>query len=144
MPSPDLGPGYVGRHLRLSFHDVHLPAPDQVVASPDHIRELLRFVAAWDRRDPLLIHCRAGIGRSTATAYVTACFTNPEADEHDLALALRRAALLARPNETLVGLADREMGRGGRMSAAIASTRRDLPWVDVDEGEPFRIPLAHA
>jgi hypothetical protein len=28
------------------------------------------------------------------------------------------------------------------MSAAIAATGRGLAWIEVDEGEPFRLPLA--
>jgi hypothetical protein len=41
------------------------------------------------------------------------------------------------PNEALVTLADVEMGRSGRMRAAIAKTGRNLPWIEIDEGEPF-------
>jgi predicted protein tyrosine phosphatase len=63
---PELGSAYVDRHLRLAFHDVHDPEPGMVVPSVEHVRELLRFVAAWDRARPILIHCRAGIGRSAA------------------------------------------------------------------------------
>lgn len=139
---PELGSAYVDRHLRLAFHDVHDPEPGMVVPSVEHVRELLRFVAAWDRARPILIHCRAGIGRSTAAAYVVACNASPGADELEIAAALRRAAPLARPNQRLVDLADHATGRNGRMSAAIAATGRGLAWIEVDEGEPFRLPLA--
>jgi predicted protein tyrosine phosphatase len=138
---PELGSAYADRHLRLSFHDVHEAAPNATAPSATHIRELLHFVRGWERRAPLLIHCRAGIGRSTATAYVAACFLSPSASEHDIAVVLRRASPLARPNETLVRVADREMRRNGRMSEAIASTGRGRPWIEVDEGEPFEVPL---
>jgi predicted protein tyrosine phosphatase len=67
---------------------------------------------------------------------------NPHVNEHELAVELRRAAPLARPNEALVALADAALGRQGRMSAGIATTGRDLPWPDVDEGVPFGLPLA--
>jgi predicted protein tyrosine phosphatase len=139
---PDLGPKYLGRHLRLQFHDVHGPAESQVTPTAAQVTRLLGFIAAWDRRDPMLIHCRAGIGRSTAAAFIAACFCNPHAEEHRIAVALRQASPLARPNETLVALADNAMGRRGRMSEAIASTGRNLPWIDVAEGEPFRMPSA--
>ena len=94
----------------------------------------LAFLTAWDRRDPIIIHCRAGIGRSTATAFIAACLKNPHTDDREIAVELRRASPLARPNETLIRLADGEMRRDGRMREAIAETGHDLPWIDVDEG----------
>ena len=75
---PKLGAAYVGRHLRLEFHDIHFPTQDHVLPSAAHIDRLLRFLDRWDPQDSLLIHCRAGIGRSTATAYIAACYHNPE------------------------------------------------------------------
>ena len=136
---PELGHHYVGLHLRLAFHDVHAPAEGHVLPSAKHIGDLLRFLIAWDGSDSLLIHCRAGIGRSTAAAFIAACYANPHTDEHHIAAALRRASPLARPNESFIKLADSEMGRSGRMSDAIALTGRGLPWIDVEEGEPFQM-----
>jgi len=140
-PFPDLGDQYRGRHLRLQVHDICNAAEDLVAPGASHVRALLGFLGGWTREQPLLIHCRAGISRSTATAFIAACFVNPGADEYAIATALRRAAPLARPNATLVALADAEMGRGGRMTAAIFSTGRDLLWPGVEEGEPFHLVI---
>ncbi len=134
---PDLGDAFDGRHLRLRFHDLHEPAEGHVMPGPEHMRELLKFLGSWRPPDPLLVHCRAGIGRSTATAFIAACLANPDVAESRIAGALHRAAPLARPNVTWTGLADEAMGRAGRMTAAIEDMRRGLPWIDVDEGEPF-------
>ena len=142
-PFPELGASYADRHLRLEFHDITLPHPNYIMPQAQHVTELLGFFSAWDRKEALLIHCYAGISRSTAAAYIAACLANPHAHEHDLAVALRRAAPLARPNEALVALADAALGRKGRMSAGIATTGRDLPWPEVDEGVPFGLPLAN-
>ena len=139
---PDLGEPYRDRHLRIAAHDICLPQRGLVVPEATHVRELLRFLATWDRSQLLLIHCQAGISRSTATAYIAACFAHPEQDEYQIALALRRAAPLSRPNSTIVALADREMGRGGRMLAAIEQTGADLEWPEVEEGEAFTLSLA--
>ena len=136
---PETGPAYFGHHLRLHFHDVHTPTEGQVVPTAKHVDELLAFVTSWSRHAPILIHCRAGIGRSTAVAFIVACLHNPHADEWAIADALRRASPLARPNETLIKLADAAMRRNGRMSEAIAETGRDLPWIEVDEGVPFEM-----
>jgi predicted protein tyrosine phosphatase len=136
---PETGPAYFGRHLRLCLHDIHIPTDGQVVPTAKHIEELLAFLSLWSRQAPILIHCRAGIGRSTATAFITACLHNPHADELVIAGALRSASPLARPNETLIKLADAAMGRSGRMSRAIEETGRNLPWIEIDEGVPFEM-----
>jgi predicted protein tyrosine phosphatase len=136
---PELGPAYSGRHLRLKFHDVNTPAPDLTLPSAQHIAELVAFLEGWDGVECLLIHCRAGISRSTATAFVAACHRNPHASEREIASELRRVAPHARPNETVVKLADDLMVRSGRMSAAIAETGRGLGWLDLLEAEPFEL-----
>jgi len=137
--TPDVGPNYVGRHLRLSFHDIHQPSAGVVPPSSEHVDELLAFIRGWNRAAPLLIHCRAGIGRSTATAFIAACLHWPEMDEREIAAELRRVAPSSRPNEVLVRLADRAMQRQGRMSRAITEIGRGLPDLTVSEGTPFEL-----
>jgi predicted protein tyrosine phosphatase len=144
---PETGPAYFNRHLRLCFNDIHVTTEGQVMPTAKHIDGLLAFISLWSRKTPILIHCRAGIGKSTAVAFITACLHNPHADELEIAGALRRASPLARPYETLIQLADAAMDRNGMMSKAIAETGRDLSWADVieqlenyDEGVPFEMP----
>ena len=137
---PDLGATYVGRHLSLEFHDIHLPTLDRVMPAATHIDRLLRFLNRWDPKDPLLIHCRAGIGRSTAAAFIAACYHNPKTDEQQIAGDLRQASPIARPNKTLIRIADNAMTRKGRMLGAMENALRDVTWVDAAEGEPFQIP----
>ncbi|HYN07373.1 MAG TPA: hypothetical protein VES67_08290 [Vicinamibacterales bacterium] len=137
---PDLGPAYDGRHLRLRFHDVHEAADNEIAPAAEHVESLLAFLGGTQPGEHLLIHCRAGISRSTAAAFIAACFLNPDVPELDLAVALRRAAPLARPNQVLVALADAAMARDGRMSAAITATGRNLPWTGANEGDVFEMP----
>jgi len=144
---PETGPAYAGKHLRLRLHDANVAVLGDVIPESEHVAELLTFVGQWDRGAPILIHCRAGIGRSTAAAFITACVHNPYADEHAIAVALRRASPLARPNETLVKLADAALSRRGRMCRAIAETGRGQSWREVElalrsegEGRPFEMP----
>ena len=138
---PELGPQYRDRHLRLSFHDAHDSSSGEVRPSAEHIERFLSFLAGWEPGTSLLIHCRAGIGRSTAAAYIATCWRHPGASERRIAELLREVAPLARPNETLIRLADTALNRGGRMSAAISETGRGLPWIEVDEGIPFELSL---
>jgi len=137
---PELGPTYVGRHLCLEFHDIHLPTLDRVMPAATHVDRLLRFLKRWDPKDPLLIHCRAGIGRSTAAAFIAACYHNANIDEQRIAAELRKACPIARPNKTLIRIADNAMNREGRMLAAMENALRDAAWVDVSEAPPFQIP----
>jgi predicted protein tyrosine phosphatase len=136
---PDLGPAYQGRHLRLSLHDIHQDDADHVAPAASHVDQLLSFLALWRRSAPLLIHCRAGIGRSTATAFIAACLHLPHRCERDMAESLRRISPLARPNERLVQLADAAMCRNGRMADAIIQTGRNLAFDHFDENLPFEL-----
>ena len=137
---PDFGPAYERRHLRLRLHDVHLPNADEIGPTSTHVEQLLTFFRLWQRSAPLLIHCRAGFGRSTAAAFVALCFFSPEVDELALAKAFRAVAPHARPNEWLVRVADAAMKRRGRMHAAIVDTGRGLTWPAIAEGVPFELP----
>jgi predicted protein tyrosine phosphatase len=136
---PELGATYSEKHLRLEFHDIHFPVFTYVMPGPAHVDRLLTFMNRGNPEESLLIHCRAGIGRSTATAYIAACFRNPRADEREIAAALRRAAPFARPNEALIRAADDALGRNGRMLAAITESGRNLPPLSLMEGEVFQI-----
>src|SRR5688572_30202306 len=77
------------RHLTLEFDDITFPFEGARMPEAEHIERLLTFVAAWDRGAPLVIHCRAGISRSTAAAFITACALAPTRDEAEIASELR-------------------------------------------------------
>jgi predicted protein tyrosine phosphatase len=85
-----------------------------------------------------VIHCYAGISRSTAALYIAACALQPERDEGALASDLRRASPSATPNRLLVEIADGLLGREGRMIAAIAGIGRGA---EAYEGTPFHLAL---
>lgn len=107
-------------HLRLAFHDVSTPQDGYEHPTEDHVAQILAFTTkSWTREAPLLIHCFAGISRSTAAAFMTACALNPDVDEMVIARALRAASETATPNRLMVGYADDLLGRDGRMEEAI-------------------------
>jgi predicted protein tyrosine phosphatase len=105
----------------------------------EHVARVLDFVRRWPQETPLVIHCYAGISRSTAAAYIAACALAPERDEDAIADALRAASPSATPNPLFVAIADRMLGRDGRMVAAIARIGRGA---DAFEGTPFCLTLA--
>jgi predicted protein tyrosine phosphatase len=125
-------------HLILGMDDITGPLEGYIAPADEHVARLLDFVRGWDRAAPLVIHCYAGISRSTAGAYVAACALNPHRDEATIARTLRRASPTATPNFRIVALADRALGRGGRMTTAIEEIGRG---VMAFEGDPFRLDL---
>ena len=129
------------RHLRLSMNDISEPQDGLVVPTEDHVADLIRFALDWDQQAPLLIHCWAGISRSTAGAFISLCALNPDSDEHALARALRRASPTAYPNRRLVALADAVLERGGRMTAAVERIGRGQL---AEEARVFSLPARHA
>jgi predicted protein tyrosine phosphatase len=126
------------RHLNIAMSDIVEAMDGQVLPDETHIEALIAFVKTWDRREPMLIHCYAGISRSTASAFIAACMLSPHRDELEIAQALRAASPTATPNARFVALADERLGRGGRMSAAIAAIGRGT---DAFEGVPFALEL---
>jgi predicted protein tyrosine phosphatase len=125
-------------HLWLQMHDIAAPVDGHIQPGETHVENLLRFVRRWDRGAPLVVHCYAGISRSTAGAFVTACALNPQRNEAAIAQALRDASPTASPNSLLVSIADQVLGRNGRMIAAIESIGRG---VFAEEAEPFHLAL---
>lgn len=125
-------------YLRLRLHDISSPLDGYIMPEEEHVADLLQFVRRWDRRAPLVVHCYAGISRSTASAFASVCALNPHRDEKGIALALRRASPTATPNIRIVSLADRLLGRDGRMVAAIEMIGRGAM---ATEATPFRLEL---
>ncbi len=108
------------RHLRLSCDDIIEPIPGFSPPDHAHVEELIDFARGWDRAAPMLIHCLAGVSRSTAAA-LTVCAVHAEGREADLARRLRAAAPHAHPNRRIIALADELLGRQGRLVAAVES-----------------------
>src|SRR5262249_58155233 len=102
-------------HVGLAMKDIGEPEPGLVLPCESHVLDLIRFALAWDRKAPLLIHCWAGISRSTAAAFITLCTLNPNASELQVARTLRNASPTAYPNRLLVALADEALSRNDRM-----------------------------
>ncbi|MBV8978690.1 MAG: hypothetical protein JO261_11775 [Alphaproteobacteria bacterium] len=127
----------VERHLRLSVHDISDPAGDQAPARRDAER-LIEFGRGWDARAPMLIHCWAGVSRSTAAAYAILCDKLGPGREHDIAQRLRARAPHAQPNRLLVRHADDVLCRGGAMVRAVEAIGMGTP---VTQGVPVAIPL---
>lgn len=127
-----------GQHLFLGMSDIVAAMDGHVVPADAHVRELIGFMRRWDRAKPVVIHCWAGISRSTAGAFISVCALRPDRDEAEIAARLRAVSPSATPNARLVALADDILGRKGRMRSAIEQIGRGE---DAFEGKPFRLDL---
>ncbi len=125
--------------LDLRFNDIAEPRARLTPPAEADVAAMLAFAASWDGARPLLIHCWAGVSRSTAAAYVIACARSKPGQETGWAERLRAAAPTATPNPLIVSLADRLLMRDGAMSRAIAAIGRgaETAW-----GEAFELDLS--
>ena len=125
-------------HLQLTFHDIAEPLDGFTAPSRENVGTILDFLATWRPPGALLIHCWAGISRSTAAAFTAMCALNPEHDEAEIARTLRRMAPTASPNRLMVRHADDLLSRRGRMIAAVDAIGRGA---HAYEGSVFSWPV---
>ena len=125
-------------HLILAVDDIVDAEEGATVPAQDHVVRLIDFARAWDRSSPMVVHCFAGISRSTAAAFTAACALNPQRDEADIARAIRAASPTASPNKRIVAIADEILERNGRMIRAVDALGRGE---EAMEGHPFRLEL---
>ena len=126
------------RHLRGGVNDIDSHIDFLTAPNEAHVQELIDFLGEWDLREPLLVHCWAGISRSTAAAFITLCLHNPELEEMALAAFVREKIAHAKPNKLMVEIADDLMRRRGRMVEAVDAMG---PALDTYEGCLVELPI---
>ncbi len=131
-PHPDYA--NINNHLKLTFNDINIATPGLITPGAKDAKRLITFVESWDQKQPMLIHCWAGISRSTASAFAALCILRPNEDEFKIAEELRAASPSATPNRLITAEVDQLLGRNGRMLKAVESIGRGA---DAYEGAPF-------
>lgn len=121
-------------HLRLSVHDITRRARGMVAPDEALVNRLLAFARGWDQGAPMIVHCLAGVSRSTASALAIACDRNPDVPEVEIARTLRRVAPHAYPNSRIIALADAALDRRGRLVAAVEA-------MGVEDMGAYRVPF---
>lgn len=129
LPSPTSFGAY-GEHQRLElrFHDVIEETPDQIAPSGRDVQRILAF--GRDLVDEpggvgrLLVHCHAGVSRSTAALVMIMAQAAPHrpADEAMDAVAAVRGK--AWPNLRMIEIADELLDRRGELVAAVRRRHR--------------------
>lgn len=111
--------------LTLRFHDIITPQDGRVHPSEEHVAGILDFGAklresALKRQEGhLLVHCHMGVSRSTAA--MLSLMAQVHADESEDALFARLRAIRpqAWPNSVMIGFADAQLQRSGRLTEAL-------------------------
>lgn len=122
-PVPEAFGGF-GEHekLELRFHDViedveRLNGPREA-----HVGQLLRFGRSLIAEPPahahLLVHCHAGVSRSTASMTLILAEALPERPASEILDEVLRIRDKAWPNLHIVEMGDAMLGRGGTLVAA--------------------------
>jgi predicted protein tyrosine phosphatase len=128
----------VANHLVVGIHDICEPMEGMVCPADEHVNEFLDFLRRWEQRTPIVVHCYAGISRSTAAAFSAFCALRPDVDEAEIATRLRLRSPQATPNARFVAVADEILSRGGRMVRAVEAIGRGA---DAFEGAVFSLRL---
>ena len=123
-PEPRAFAAYDPHHrLTLRFHDIIGPWPGWAAPEPAHVEALIAFGAELDSAGEavkhLLVHCHAGISRSTAALATLLARHTPLGDEPAIFERIRAIRSIAWPNSRMIGFADDLLGREGRLSAAL-------------------------
>ena len=109
----------------LRFHDIITPQEGRVHPTQAHVAEILVFGAklresALKRKEGhLLVHCHMGISRSTAAMLSLMAQVNPDEGEDALFARLRTIRPQAWPNSLMIGFADAQLKRNGKLSAEL-------------------------
>lgn len=116
------------RRQTLRFDDVMSRSAGAQAPEDDHLGALLAFGQAIEQAGDathLLIHCHAGVSRSTAAAAILMAQHNA-GREADAFLALLELRAQAWPNTRMVQIADRLMARNGALIEGLVAYRRAL------------------
>ncbi|MEP0518965.1 MAG: tyrosine phosphatase family protein [Hyphomicrobiales bacterium] len=137
VPRPELV--QANNHLFLGFNDIVEPTEGLLPPGEVHVQEFMTFIEGWNQEAPMIVHCWAGVSRSTAGAMIATCMLRPDLDEELIANTIRNRSPEATPNIRLVSFADALLNRNGRMVKAVEKIGRG---VDCYEGSVFHLRIS--
>ena len=110
--------------LVLRFDDISVPMDDFIEPQEDHIERALAF-ADTIGEGSLLIHCHAGISRSSAIALAIIAKRLGPGKEKEAVKVLEKINPHARPNKSMVWFTDEILDRDMKLY----KTARDIVWL---------------
>jgi predicted protein tyrosine phosphatase len=128
-PVPEIF-GTFGEHekLELRFHDVIEDRPGTVPPKSFHIEQLLEFGCALGREPAadahLLVHCHAGVSRSSASMALLIAQAMPDRSGHAIFSDILQIRPQIWPNLRIVEMGDTALGRNGDLIDAAKGVYR--------------------
>ncbi len=115
------------RRTVFRFHDISEARPGLTAPAEGDIAAILELGSAVLAETPrhLLIHCHAGVSRSTATAAILMAQANPSREE-EVFIELARTRPRSWPNGLMIEIADTLLGRRGALLAALNLHQRSI------------------
>lgn len=126
------------RHLSLNFNDIDAPRPGLVPMGQSQMETLITFFRNWDQSAPMVIHCFAGVSRSTAASMIGLATLDPSRPAQEIAAELRFRSPSATPNKRMLGLADDMLQRDTSLLKAGEAIGRGA---DCFQGNVFAMPI---
>lgn len=118
--------------LVLHFSDVNAPNASRTPPMKVHVEQVLAFTKNLTDADKLIVHCHAGVSRSTAMMIAILC---QHGDTPEQAIARVQAVRPQLWPNTLVTLyADEVLGMGGALMQAVAA------WLEKEKGTLMFMP----
>ena len=113
-------------HLTLRFHDAIEPGEELRLPTRDDVEAILNFGRTLNSEGGsdiphLLVHCHAGVSRSTAAVAILMAQADPHLNEHEVFVRLLMLRPKAWPNSLIVSFADELLERQGRLSEALCA-----------------------
>ena len=106
--------------LQLRFHDAIDVKPGEILVQIDHVRQVLAFGRDLpETHGHLLVHCHAGISRSSAFTILLVAQALPDVPAADIVAEIVRVRDRAWPNLRIIELGDELLGRKGTLVAAV-------------------------
>jgi predicted protein tyrosine phosphatase len=114
------------RRLALRFHDIIEPLPGRIAPARDDVVRLLAFGHELGDVEAchLLVHCHAGVSRSTAATALILAQAHPDRPAHEVLDAVSRIRPRAWPNLRILEFGDELLGRGGEIVEAAGAVYR--------------------
>jgi predicted protein tyrosine phosphatase len=126
-PDPPAFSAFAPHHrLALRFHDIIETLPDRLAPARADVERLLAFghELSDTSGNHLLIHCHAGVSRSTASAALILAQARPDRAARDALEAVAQLRPRAWPNLRILEFGDELLSRNGEIVAAAAAIYR--------------------
>ena len=115
------------KQLILRFDDINQPMDDYVIPQMSHIKRALEFADKIEDGS-LLIHCRAGISRSSAIALAVIAKRLGSGKEEEAVNTLEHINPNCRPNRSIVEMTDALLERDGKLYKEVDNKMSFTKW----------------